>query len=72
MIIKLLKDVGVTKIAAAGAKLEYIANNDEEAFERGWAFARKQSECIAFSISTRVGRHKVYISREGDKVKIFK
>ena len=56
----------------AGAKLEYIANNDEEAFERGWAFARKQSECIAFSISTRVGRHKVYISREGDKVKIFK
>ena len=47
----------------AGAKFEYTANNDEEAFELGWAFARKQQECIAFSVSKRVGRRKVYISR---------
>ena len=47
----------------AGAKLEYMANNDEEAFELGWAFAHKQWKCIGFSVSKRVGRRKVYISR---------
>jgi len=47
----------------AGAKLEYMANNDEEAFELGWAFARKQWKCIGFSVSKRIGRRKVYISR---------
>ena len=56
----------------AGAKLEYTANNDEEAFERGWAFARKQQGCIAFSVSKRVGRWPMYISRKDGKLIVSK
>lgn len=48
----------------AGAKHEYMAANDAAAFELGWEFARKQWKCIAFSVSKRVGRRKVYISPE--------
>lgn len=48
----------------AGAKLEYMADNDAEAFKLGWEFAKKQWKCIAFNVSKRVGRRKVYISPE--------
>lgn len=51
----------------AGAKLEYMAANDAEAFKLGWEFAKKskkQWKCVAFSVSKRVGRRKVYISPE--------
>lgn len=46
-----------------GPKLEFEATNDNEAFNLGWEFAKTQAKCIGFSVSKRVGRRKIYISR---------
>ena len=47
---------------AAGPKIAFEAANDADAHARGWELAKAQFGCIAFSVSHRVGRRKVYVS----------
>lgn len=46
-----------------GGRIAFEAADDASAFEHGWKLAQQQFGCIAFSVSKRVGRRKVYISR---------
>jgi hypothetical protein len=47
---------------AAGPKISFEAANDAEACTRGWELAKAQFGCIAYSVSHRIGRRKVYVS----------
>ncbi len=48
---------------AAGGKIAFEAADDAAAFAHGWELAKQHLGCIGFSVSKRVGRRKVYISR---------
>ena len=50
-----------------GPTKEFEASSDSEAFEIGWKFAKQQWKCIAFSVSKKVGRRKVYVGPEESK-----
>lgn len=50
-----------------GPTKEFEASSDSEAFEMGWKFAKQQWKCIAFSVSKKVGRHKVHVVPEESK-----
>lgn len=44
-----------------GPTIDFFANSDEEAHAIARIMCKKQHDSIAFSISTRVGRRKIYL-----------
>ena len=44
-----------------GGRVQFEAADDADAFKKGWSIAQQHFGCIAFSVSKKVGRKKVYV-----------
>ena len=44
-----------------GGRVQFEAADDAEAQSKGWSIAKQHVGCIAFSVSKKVGRKKVYV-----------
>lgn len=47
-----------------GPTLSYEAEDDDRGFNLGWEFAKNQEAVIAFGVSKKVGRKKIFIQKK--------